>query len=125
MKRVFHLITGIFLLAALLVSVSACGGSSGDTSSGGTETVPPGQNATVSAKNLKFSPSDLTVTKGTTVTWSNEDTVNHTVTSKDKIFDSGTMTPGQNFGYTFNEVGTFDYFCTIHASMTGKITVTE
>ncbi len=76
----------------------------------------------VMIKDFAFSPSTLTVKKGTTVTWTNEDSAPHTATSGD-VFDSGNLGTGQSFSYTFDEAGTFDYICTIHPSMEGAIIV--
>jgi plastocyanin len=58
------------------------------------------------------------------VTWSNEDSVGHTVTANGGAFGSGTIAPGTSFTRTFATAGTFAYHCSIHPSMTGTITVT-
>ena len=66
----------------------------------------------------------LEISVGTTVTWTNNDSVAHTVTqSGGEGFQSGKMDAGQTFSYTFTEAGTFDYFCEYHANMTSTITV--
>jgi plastocyanin len=74
----------------------------------------------------------MTVEIGTTVSWSNRDLVVHTVTSgtsngtvgnADGVFDSGLFGGGEDFSYTFTEVGTVSYFCTPHPWMRGTITV--
>ena len=73
----------------------------------------------------------LTIEVGETVRWENADTAAHTVTSgtaeggPDGIFDSSLFPPGQDFSYTFTEVGDFDYFCIVHPWMVGTITVVE
>lgn len=79
-----------------------------------------------------FEPSTLEVEVGTTVTWINTSDVGHTVTSgsdgdHDGIFDSGAMEPGDEFSYTFEEEGTYNYYCIPHldVGMTGTITVTS
>jgi len=80
-----------------------------------------------------FFPGDLTVTAGTTVTWTNQDPVVHTVTSgpsngsvgtADGLFDSGLFAEGETFEYTFTEPGTYSYFCTPHPWMQATVTVT-
>ncbi|MEZ5175435.1 MAG: plastocyanin/azurin family copper-binding protein [Acidimicrobiia bacterium] len=110
---------------------------------GGGETPPPAEAVQVSITKDgwldpanaadAFSPSELTVEVGTTVTWTNNDTVLHTVTSgmssdnvgtPDGRFDSGFLDPGATWSYTFTEEGVFDYFCTPHPWMIGKVTVT-
>jgi len=77
----------------------------------------------VSIRDLTFDPMIITVSSGTTVTWYNNDTVDHTVTSTagPASFDSGVMAPGDTFSFTFTEAGTYDYYCTIHPSMRGQV----
>jgi plastocyanin len=66
----------------------------------------------------------LEIAVGTTVTWTNNDSVAHTVTqSGGEGFQSGKMDAGATFSYTFTEAGTFDYFCEYHANMASTITV--
>ncbi len=78
----------------------------------------------VSVVDVAFAPADIEVPVGTTVDWTNQDAFAHTVTARDGAFDSGTLDGGGNFSRTFQEPGTFDYFCAIHPSMTGTVTVT-
>ena len=78
---------------------------------------------TISLKDMAFTPGTEQVAVGTTVTWVNNDTVQHTVTSDTKLFDSGPMNPGDKFTYTFTQAGSFAFHCSIHTSMTGTITV--
>ncbi|HUK36630.1 MAG TPA: cupredoxin domain-containing protein, partial [Vicinamibacterales bacterium] len=59
----------------------------------------------------------------TTVVWQNNDTVAHTSTSNTNGWNSGTLQPGQSFGFTFTSPGTFPYHCTIHQNMVGTVTV--
>jgi plastocyanin len=68
-------------------------------------------------------PSTLTVSVGTTVTWTNKDSVSHTVTSNDNLFESGTLAKNATFQHTFNQKGTFQYHCSFHAFMTAKVIV--
>jgi plastocyanin len=74
---------------------------------------------------LTFQPDSVEIDAGATVTWTNEDAVPHTVTARTDAFNSGVMQEGATFSHTFDEPGTFDYFCAIHPSMTGTVTVTE
>jgi plastocyanin len=57
------------------------------------------------------------------VLWYNDDSVDHTVTARDNSFDSGTLSPNGTFEYTFEQSGEVEYYCKIHPSMVGKITV--
>jgi len=102
-----HLLISLFLILLL----SACSKSSD-----------PGQNE-VFIQNMSFNPSSLTVTQGTTVTWTNKESVTHTVTSNTSIFNSDNLSNGGTFSYKFNTVGTFPYHCSIHSGMTGTIIV--
>jgi plastocyanin len=70
-----------------------------------------------------FSPEDLTINIGDTVTWTNDDDSPHTITADDDQFNSGNMEEGATWSYTFTEVGTYDYHCNYHGSMTGSVTV--
>lgn len=78
----------------------------------------------VAIKDLAYNPATLTVPVGSTVTWTNDDTVPHTVTAKDRAaLQSGTLDAGQTYRETFDDPGTFDYFCEFHANMKGSIIV--
>ena len=81
---------------------------------------------TVEIKNYAFAPAAVTVPVGTTVTWVNEDTVPHTVTSKSgpAKFDSGQLASGASWSATFATPGTYDYYCADHPQMVAKITIT-
>jgi plastocyanin len=100
---------------------------SGDQKSSGNNTKTPAATNSVSIDNLAFTPSNITVTKGTTVTWTNHDSAAHTVTENDgqKGPDSGTLAGGKSYSFTYDTVGTFKYHCTIHSSMNGTVVVTE
>ncbi len=65
----------------------------------------------------------LEVVAGTTVTWTNQEAVPHTVTAADGGFDSGTLDEEGTFQHTFAETGTFDYVCAIHPSMQASVIV--
>jgi|GEM_PF-111499 len=77
----------------------------------------------VEIKDLAFNPAQINISKGTAVIWTNNDSLAHTVTSDTNLFDSGNVNPGQTFEFTFNEIGTFKYHCSIHPEMLGEITV--
>jgi len=80
--------------------------------------------ATVSINDFAFTPSPVTVTAGSTVTWTNNQSgVAHTVTADDGSFDSGRLGTGQTFSMTFSAAGTVAYHCSIHPFMHGTITV--
>src|SRR6184192_2056533 len=72
---------------------------------------------------LTFAPPSLTVKTGTTVTWSNEDDIPHTVASSTRVFKSKALDTDDSFSFTFTEPGRYEYFCSLHPHMTGKIVV--
>jgi plastocyanin len=69
-----------------------------------------------------YAPSVLDVTPGTVVKWTNEDSAPHTATAND-TFDTGRLDKGESSGITFPTPGTFDYICTYHPYMKGRIVV--
>ena len=111
------------LLVTLLVLSAAASCSKDEDDTGN----PTGGNNngsnTVKIQNFAFSPSTITVTAGTTVTWKNLDDVAHTATSNDGVFDSGSMLTDDTYTYTFDVAGTFEYHCTPHPQMTAKVVV--
>ena len=75
-----------------------------------------------------YVPSLILTKKGNSVTWVNEDSAFHSVTSgfydsPTELFDSGHLDPFESFTFTFDEVGDYDYFCTLHPWMKGLVTV--
>jgi len=79
--------------------------------------------AKVTIDNFQFAPAELTVKVGTTVTWTNRDDMPHTVVSTAKTFASKVLDTDETFTYTFDKAGTFEYFCSIHPRMTGRVIV--
>jgi plastocyanin len=79
----------------------------------------------VQVVDFAFEPGTLTVPAGTTVTWTNAGSRPHTVTADDGSFDSGRLDPGEQFSQTFDQPGTFTYFCGFHPEMLGSVVVTE
>lgn len=77
----------------------------------------------VQIKSFAFNPGTLSVAVGTKVTWTNDDSVAHTVTANDGSFDSGQLQPGNTFSHTFSKAGTIAYHCNNHPSMTATIIV--
>jgi len=77
----------------------------------------------VEINNFKYIPSTLSIKKDDTVTWTNKDDISHTATDRNLKFDSGILKPNETFSYTFKEPGIYNYYCTIHPRVTGKIEV--
>lgn len=82
-----------------------------------------GEEVTVSIDNFTFSPAEVTVVPGTTVTWVNNDDIPHTVVEKTQAFRSKVIDTEGKFSFTFMTVGDFTYFCSLHPHMTGKVVV--
>jgi plastocyanin len=78
--------------------------------------------ANVTIDNFTFSPAELTVKVGTTVTWKNHDDIPHAVVSAGK-FRSKTLDTDDSFSFTFTAAGEYKYFCSLHPHMTGTIKV--
>jgi plastocyanin len=128
----------LFSIVACGLVAAGCGSSNNsNSSSSSTKTQKPapaaptkktGKTAAVSMKNIQFSPKALTVAKGTTVKWTNQDSVNHDVTKAggpgpDFSSGQGNLAQGATYQQTLSTPGTIQYKCTIHPGMTGTITV--
>jgi len=79
--------------------------------------------ATVKIDNFNFTPPTLVIAPGTTVTWTNDDDSPHSVREKDGKFKSAALDTDDTFSQTFTAPGEFEYFCSIHPRMTGKVVV--
>ena len=123
----------LFISAALIMFVSimfVTGCKSNSTNYNSTPTTPSNSGANeVLMQSSMFNPSSITVSAGTKITWTNKDGYDHTVTSGTPaqttgLFDSGNISAGGTFSFTFNTKGTYQYFCRIHSSMMqGTVTV--
>ena len=102
------------MVAALLLSAASPGSSA---------KAPQPASAEVKVDNFSFGPTSLTVAVGTTVTWTNRDDIPHTVVSTDKAFKSKVLDTDEKFSFTFDNAGTYPYFCSIHPKMTGSVVV--
>ena len=127
------IIAGSMLILILIVAITGCGSSSITQSSPSstamvTTTAPATSSAnTVTSNNAvamtgyAYQPAELTINKDETVTWTNQDSAKHDVVGSN--FKSSLFGKGESFSQTFNETGTFDYKCSIHPNMIGKIIV--
>ena len=128
------------LAVGLLVLLAACGSAPSTTGTGTTPTAAPTATPTanptptptpttasssgnsVSIRNFSFTPNSLTVKVGTKVTWTNHDSVTHTVTANQGAFNAPVL-PGSSVSFTFTKAGTYAYHCMIHPSMMATIVV--
>ena len=113
--------------ATTMTSGNMTGNTTG-ASGGDSVTISPG--SSVPSNGKFFVPDTLTVSKGTTVSWTNGDSTLHTVTSgspeagnSGTEFDSSYLAAGKTFQHQFSTAGTFDYYCTLHPYMKGKVVV--
>ena len=125
------------LCLVLALFVAACGGDDDDDSGGNgggdeASTVGPSGKSgkdnveKVEMKDINYVPAQVTIPAGTTIQWTNNDSVAHTVTKGDgpgPKFDSKTIDQGDTFERNFTNKGTINYFCTIHPNQKGTITV--
>lgn len=79
--------------------------------------------STVKIVGMSYEPARTKVAVGDTVRWSNGSFLTHTVTSVDGLFDSEGISEGSSFSYTFQQPGTYSYYCTIHPGMRGEVVV--
>ncbi len=78
---------------------------------------------TITIDNFTFGTDKVTVNRGTEVTWVNRDDMPHTVVSTAGVFESKPLDTGDRFAYTFEQPGTYPYYCSIHPRMTGTVVV--
>ena len=108
---------GFILAVVALVIISGCAGPKQTTNIHQEST----SNISVDIKGFSFVPAIITISNGTTVTWTNKDSTSHTVTGDN--FDSGEISQSNTFSYTFKDIGTFNYSCAIHPTMKGQVIV--
>ncbi len=110
------------MMLALMLVVTGCGGSSTATTTVGTTPSSTG-GPQVIMKNIAFVPATLTIKVGQTVTWVNQDSVQHDVVANKGEFKSPLFGQGGTFSHTFTTAGTYAYRCSIHPNMLGTIIV--
>ena len=108
-------------ISAMLAGFLGCSGNSYGTNSPPSN-IPPN---TVVMRSESFFPNSMTIARGTTITWRNDDRETHTSTSDNTGWDTGDIPAGATRATTFNTAGTFAYHCTYHRAMgmVGSITV--
>ena len=119
------LITGLTLCLAMGILFLACSKNSSpnpyNNNNGNNNTGSTGN--AVSISNFSFVSNNLAITKGATVTWTNNDNTAHTVTADDNSFTSGSLNKGDTYSHTFNTAGTIAYHCNFHPMMTATVVV--
>lgn len=99
----------------VLVGAGLCAGAAAAVESSG--------EASVAMTKQSFEPAQLSVAPGTTIVWTNNDDIPHSVTADDKRFDSGALAPGQTFRWKADGAGAVSYHCIFHPSMTAVLSV--
>lgn len=135
---VFGLVAGVLAIAGLILFNTMSKeevGTGVDTDRQNTVQQPEQQSEqqpvasnSVVISNHAYSPATITVKKGTTVTWTNQDFDEHDITPDsptDDFKQSNLLGRGDSYSVTFNETGTFTYFCTPHPEMIGSVEVVE
>jgi plastocyanin len=120
-----------FILTAALFAAACSSGAtaspSGAASAGsagsGSPAASAGSGTGVDIKGFAFAPTAITAKVGDKITWTNQDSVDHTVTLDDNSVDSGNLAQGATFSQAFTKAGTFAYHCKIHPQMKGTVTV--
>ena len=110
----------VLCLVVVLSLILLLAGCSSANKSGGQQTQPTQPN-TVSIEGFQFNPSTITINKGDTVAWINQDSAPHTVTGSG--VDSGSLGKSASFQHTFRDAGTFDYHCSFHSTMKGQVII--
>ena len=119
--KIFHFVLLIVAASSLSLALAAKGDSA---ASAGRSSAQAQDAADVAISNFAFSPKELRIGAGTTVTWTNQDDFAHTSTSDDpNAWDSGPIDSKQTFQRTFSKPGSYAYHCSIHRSMKAKIIV--
>ena len=123
--RINRLARFLILLGILVIlpSLLACSSGYGTTKTTNTTAPTNAANNSVNISNYAFSPATITINIGTSVKWTNKDSVTHTVTSDTGAFTSGNIATNGTYSYTFNVAGTYQYHCSIHQTMKGTIIV--
>ena len=106
------------LTLLMLTALTSTPGLTDDLNSTG-----PGPVASVSIDHMTFTPGELTVAPGTTVTWVNNEMMPHNVVDSNKSFRSKILPKDGTFSFTFTTAGDYNYACLIHPNMKGKIIV--
>ena len=139
-RRALTLIVALSLLLAVGALAASCGGSTGGGPSGGgatttatgpktTHVTAPSTTASAAGgaqvvmKDLAFDPASVTIKAGESVTWTNQDSMNHTVVADSGEFKSGELANQATFSFTFDTAGTYAYHCSIHPSMKATVVV--
>ncbi len=132
-KSALFAVGGLFAAGAIVVAAVGLGGgkpAAGNSMTGMSMAAPAAGNGTpvatdaVTIKNFGFSPATISVTAGSTVVWTNDDSVQHDITFDGGGIVSSVLNHNDTFSHTFPTAGTYHYICSIHPFMHGTVVVT-
>jgi plastocyanin len=112
----------VFLLPVTIFLTIECSKSSSNYGNGGGGGGGNNSNK-INISGYAFVNNSITVPSGTTITWTNNDGVAHTVTADGGSFDSGNIASGATWSHTFSATGTFTYHCSYHTYMKGTVVI--
>jgi plastocyanin len=116
-RRIGQVLGGAGVAALVAAAIPAIG------AGGAAVVAAAARTATIQIDNFAFTPIDLTVTAGTTVTWKNADDSPHRIAAKNGAYSSAALDTDDSYSHTFATPGVYQYFCSIHPYMVGKIVV--
>lgn len=114
-------LVGILIIVALLLAFNWIAVSDANSTAEAADNAAGKYQVTID--NFSFTPASLTVPVGTSVTWVNRDDVPHTIVNDNHKFRSRALDTDEKFSYNFTNPGTYEYYCSLHPKMTGKIVV--
>jgi plastocyanin len=132
-KSALLTVGGLFAAAAIVLATVGLGGGKSAAGNNMASMAMSGQTAgastpvatdAVDIKNFAFSPAMITVTAGSTVVWTNADSIQHDITFDGGSIASSVLNHNDTFSHTFPTAGTYQYICSIHPFMHGTVIVT-
>jgi plastocyanin len=135
MKKVLAIIAVVVVIGAIVGIVvanrkpnnSTASSTSSQSQTKTSSATKPASANSITISNFAFGPAAMTVKAGTTVTWTNQDSVAHTVVETDSLAgpNSQPLDQGKSYSFKFATAGTYHYHCSIHPDMVGTVTVTN
>jgi len=117
----YMLVIGFLIV---LVAISGCTTQTQQTPAQPNPSGDMGVKKDVAISGFAFNPATVTISKGTSVVWTNDDSATHTIVSDSgSEIGSGSISQGETYVHTFDTAGTYNYHCGIHPSMKGTIIV--
>ena len=116
-------VTAVASVAAVAAAVTSDDDGQNNPEAVPGDTADLGDAVPVEIRDFAFTPADATVPAGSAIRWTNADGLAHSVVADDGTFASSNIDEGEAYAFTFSEPGTYPYFCGIHESIRGTVTV--